>query len=83
MNFKEALKILDIEDYGEKIFNSNSHGELFHISEYIYAAQKVKETDMDISWFRDFFVKAVEFAEEKWERPESVYQHIFTMLSNQ
>ena len=34
MEFKEALKILKIEDYGERIFNSNSRGELSHL--YVY-----------------------------------------------
>ena len=34
MTFKEALKILKIEDYGERIFNSNSNGELSN--HYIY-----------------------------------------------
>ncbi len=32
MEFKEALKVLGIEEYGERIFKSNSHvvGELKH-----------------------------------------------------
>jgi len=36
VNFQEALKILNIEEYGERIFRSNSHGELFHCIDYIY-----------------------------------------------
>ena len=33
MNFEEALKKLDIEEYEERIINSNSHGELFHLQD--------------------------------------------------
>ena len=39
MNFEEALKKLNIEDYKEAIFNSNSHGELFHLMDYILLHQ--------------------------------------------
>lgn len=35
MTFQEALKILDIEDYRERILNSNSNGKLFHLQQYI------------------------------------------------
>ena len=76
MNFKEALKILNIEDYESRIFNSNSHGELFHIMDYIDIASTIK----DPSKFRAWFVKVVEFAEKNWKRPESVFQHIRTFL---
>jgi len=71
MNFKEALKKLNIEDYGDRIMKSNSCGELFHIWDYFeYAKQE------DTSWFRELFESAVEMAEKNWTRPESVFQHI-------
>lgn len=72
MSFQDALKKLNIEDYGERIYNSNSRGELFHISDYIFFAQSFDDT----SWFREWFVKVVEMAERDWKRPESVFQHI-------
>ena len=75
MTFEEALKKLDIEDYSTRIFNSNSHGELFHLMDYIAIAQ-IKDT----SWFRDWFVHVVKFAEKNWERPDSVFQHIPRIL---
>jgi len=80
MNFIEALKILGIEDYSQRIFNSNSHGELFHIHQYFALAQTFKE---DASWFREWFEGVVKFAEEKWERPESIFQHISDILIEQ
>ena len=80
MNFKESLKILNIEDYEERIFNSNSHGELFHCFDYITVAQELEKKGKDISWFRNAFKKAVKYAEENWERPESVFQHVFKMI---
>lgn len=76
MEFKEALKKLGIEEYGERIFNSNSHGELFHLHDYIVIADSID----DASWFKDWFDAVVEFAEKNWNRPESVFQHIPKML---
>lgn len=72
MTFNEALKKLNIEDYGDRIFNSNSHGELFHCWDYITIAEHFT----DVSWFRPWFVRLVERAEKEWKRPESIFQHI-------
>lgn len=79
MTLKEALKILNIEEYEERIFNSNSHGELFHLAQYIEIAEIFKD---DAEWFRDWFVAVVKFAEENWNRPESIFQHIAQVLDN-
>lgn len=35
MTFDKALKILDIEEYRERIWNSSSTGELMHLTQYI------------------------------------------------
>lgn len=72
MTFDEALEKLDIVDYKERICNSNSRGELFHLAQYIQIATTIE----DVSWFREFFIAVVDMANETWERPESVYQHI-------
>lgn len=76
MTFQDALKKLDIEDYGEQIFNSNSHGELFHLGQYIRIAEQIKNED---GWFREWFIAIVELAKS---RPDSkaVFQHIEKML---
>ena len=76
MTFKEALKKLNIEDYEERILNSTSRGELFHCADYIILAKAIKPG----SDFRTWFVEVVEFAERTWQRPESVFQHILTMV---
>jgi hypothetical protein len=73
MNFQEAVKILNIEDYAERIWNSNSHGELRHIQTYILLANALKENS---TWFRSWFEGVVKIAEETWEKPESIFQHI-------
>ena len=75
MNFKEALKTLGIEEYGERIFSSNSRGELFHLDHYGIMATIIGETE----WFSEWFKEVVEHAEENWNRPESVFQHIHTI----
>ena len=77
MTFGEALEKLGIPEYGERIINSNSHGELFHLLDYIQIAQLD-----DVSWFRVWFLKVVEYAEMHWKRPESVFQHILTALKD-
>jgi L-rhamnose mutarotase len=76
MEFKEALKKLGIEDYAERIFNSNSHGELFHVYDYIVLAENIKDT----SWFREWFEAVIDYANKNWERPQSIYQHVMKML---
>lgn len=76
MNLQEALKTLGIEQYAKRIVNSNSHGELFHLQQYFVLAETLGETD----WFADWFKEVVKLAEENWERPESVFQHIDKIL---
>jgi hypothetical protein len=72
MTFQGALKRLDIEDYAERIWNSNSRGELFFIQDYIDMAS----LQGSVSWFRPLFLVCVKFAENNWTRPESCFQHI-------
>ena len=84
MNFEQSLQILGIEKYSERIFHSNSHGELFHLLDYINMAnnlKKYKKKYGNTGWFAEWFDSVVEVAEEKWERPESVFQHIEKILS--
>ena len=72
------LKKLNIEDYADKIFKSNSHGELSHLEDYIIIAEYFNEET--VKQFRNWFVKVVEEAEQKWKRPESIYQHILKII---
>lgn len=76
MEFKEALKKLGIEKYGERIFNGNSHGELFHLYDYISLAENIEDTE----WFPEWFDTIIKHAEDNWKRPESVFQHVTTFL---
>lgn len=73
MSFKEALQKLGIEKYSDRIFNSNSHGELFHLQDYIDLAKLLKKED---TWFPDWFEAIVKGAEKNWGRPESIFQHV-------
>ena len=77
MNFNEALQKLGIEEYAERIFNSNSHGELFHLQDYILLAEHYNAKEF-VPWFTD----VVKMAEKQWERPESVFQHILKFYNN-
>ena len=76
ISFKDALKILNIEEYGERIFNSNSRGELFHLQGYITIAKFIKDSPTAISVFKKHFDESVEDANKNWQRPQSVFQHI-------
>lgn len=78
MEFKDALEKLGISEYGERIFNSNSHGELFHLYDYVLLAEM-----KDVTWFKEWFEETVKHAEENWDRPESVFQHIPKILQQQ
>ena len=77
MTFNEALQKLGIEKYAERIFHSNSHGELFFLTQYIELAQME-----DTSWFAAWFDDVVAQAEANWERPESVFQHPIQILQS-
>ena len=77
--FKKALKKLGIESYGNRIFNSNSNGELFHLQQYVDLADAFTG---DKILFCIWFKYVVNFAEENWERPESVFQHIYEIATN-
>lgn len=78
MDFKEAIAFLEIEEYGERIFNSNSHGELSHLDDYILIAEKIPKELVPV--FKRFFENTVKYAEENWYRPESVFQHILKIM---
>ena len=77
MSFREATKKLNIEKYNERIFNSNSQGELFHLCDYVSLAESITD---DPPWFAEWFDKVVKYAEDNWNRPESVFQHILEIL---
>ena len=81
LSFIESLKKLGIEDFEERIFYSNSKGELFHCYDYIDIAKNINEQKKGA--FRQWFLAVIEFAEKNWERPESVFQHISRFLSEE
>lgn len=78
-SFEQALKILGIEIYAERIFKSSSTGELFHLEQYISFAAQFKDTDL--SWFPIWFTRVVEYAENDWQYPEYVFQHMLRIFA--
>jgi len=81
-DFKQALKKLGIEEYQQRIFNSNSHGELTHLQDYFALAKLIDENKMSQDWFKGWFNAVVLYAEQEWDRPESVFQHISKILDD-
>lgn len=88
-DFEKALKFLKIEDYRGRILASNSHGEMMHLPDYIEMAKNVNVggrtgselTPEDFSTIRKGFDGVVAYAEQNWERPESVFQHMLKIMS--
>lgn len=80
MNLHTALETLDIADYGDRIFHSNSHGELFHLMDYVMLAEAFSPTGEKVSNFRPWFEAVVQFAQKHWDCPESIFQHIPKMF---
>jgi hypothetical protein len=79
MTLIEALEILGISEFAERIFKSNSHGELFHLEQYFMLAETIGTTDWFPIWFKDVVVLAV----KEWARSESIFQHIGEILIEQ
>ncbi len=75
MTFCDALKTLNIEDYGDRIFNSNSSGELAHCQDYIDFAEEYTRIEC-ASEFRPLFLMYVKYAEQTWAHPEHCFQHL-------
>ena len=85
MGFGDALKFLNIYDYRDRIFDSNSRGELLHLTDYIMMASTFKHLykgDLEVfkDKFREEFIRVVDYTEKHWERPKSVYQHISKLI---
>lgn len=78
MEFIKVLEKLGIEKYEQRILDSNSHGELFHIQQYYVLADALSHEYSE--WFAEWFDDIVKQAEENWKRPESVFQHIDKIL---
>lgn len=83
MDFKTCCKKLNIEKYTERIFNSNSHGELFHIYDYFIILEIAEKHPSFAKLFPIWFDNIVMWAEKNWKRPESVFQHILTLLKKE
>lgn len=73
----DIFKFLGISDYEHRIYNSNSRGELHHLIDYATLADVFKD---DPELFRVIFLTCVDFAENNWSRPESVFQHMPQMI---
>jgi len=90
MNLDEALKFLNIEEFYKDIYHSSSTGELFHLYDYIVIAERLERIAIREGidpmehgkWFGWFFRMIVDWAKENWNRPQSIYQHMITMLED-
>lgn len=80
ITFEDALKRLGIEKYKDRIWHSNSHGELFHLADYFWFNEIT--TDNLIPLFTKSFEMFVEHADKTWERPDSVFQHMPRMFKD-
>ena len=81
MTYEEAIKKLGLERYSQRIINSNSHGELFHLLDYIRLAEEIPPEYYE--WLNTAIDKIVNWAENTWDRPDSIFQHINKQLKIQ
>lgn len=85
LSFRELCELLGIPDLCERIFHSNSRGELFHLQDY-YGFLHYILAQPDPPAARLHLVcmirMSVRFAEENWERPNSVFQHMPKMVAD-
>lgn len=76
MKFQKVCDKLGIGKYAERIFHSNSHGELFFIYDYMGFLEIAEKDESFAEWFPKWFESVVEWAEKEWQRPDSVFQHM-------
>lgn len=82
-DFEDAIKLLELDDYRIRIFESNSRGELFHLEDFVMLAKCFGHNPTLRAEFKIHFRKIVSYAEENWDRPESVFQHIPKILKGE
>ena len=82
MTFDEALEKLRITDLRNRIWNSNSHGELFHLGDYIAIAEHAQDDELRMAINGELIRESVSFAESNWSNPEHVFQHMPKMLNH-
>ena len=80
LTFKEVCNELGIEKYTERIFKSNSCGELGHLADYHMFLEMTKKDENFKNQFLSLFEIAVSIAEKNWKRPSSIFQHIPKMF---
>ncbi len=82
--FGEVFEALGIADFADRIFNSNSRGELFHLQDYtnILKWARLPGNEAVLPNFRTMFLEIVKYAEENWARPASVFQHMPKLISS-
>ena len=75
-NVLEVLQKLGIEEYADRIFHSNSHGELFHLDDYYRLYELYKDSEAFMEYFPVWFRLLVDHAEKNVSNPEAVFQHV-------
>ena len=73
---EEICDFLGIPQYAKRIWNSNSRGELIHLSDYVEFYKVAKNNGV---WREDFpvwFESVVREAERSWKNPDAVFQHM-------
>ena len=77
-----CVKVTPAHDFND--FETGRRHGLPSISVINTKAEMTKEAGQeDGTMFRKLFVSAVEKAEKTWERPESIFQHLHTIISEE
>lgn len=79
MNIAQVCEELGIPEYAERIWHSSSTGELYHVLDYHQMLEACKNAEEKLLIGRCIKI-VVEWAEENWSRPESVFQDMPRMI---
>lgn len=81
MDFEESLVYLGIEKYRNRIFESSSNGELYHLGDYMMIANNITFKDSNkffVKWFDDLVARA----KNELSNPELVFMHVLDCFNN-
>lgn len=94
-NPRQAFELMGIPELHDRAFHSNSHGELFHMMDYIQLARYAVTNRSVMEGMTDdimemvslhvmgaYITSVIEWTDANWERPDSAFQHMPRLVSD-
>ena len=77
ITIEDCFKFLRIHDHYEMAYKSNSYGETFHLLQYYDLCLLISNNNININIFKEWFDYTIEYVNNNWKRPISIYQHVY------